>query len=102
MLTTLRRDRRTCRQANFNLEALDDRLLLSAAAAGAAADIAGSKAAFIEHRHEVQAARHEAKLDRMEARHEAKLDRMEARHEAKLDRSEAKLARAAHPRRRPG
>lgn len=86
MLTTLRHDRRTRRQVNFNLEALDDRLLLSAAVAGAVADTAGSKSAFIEHRHEVQAARHQATLHRMEARHEAKLDRIEA-----------KFAKAAHP-----
>jgi hypothetical protein len=86
MLTTLRRDRRNRRQASFHLEPLDDRLVLSAAAAGAMAEAASSKAAIIEHRHEVKVARHKAKLDRMEARHEAKLARMEARHEAKLAR----------------
>ena len=78
MLTTLRRDRRTRRQANFNLESLDDRLVLSVASGGAVAEAAGAKAAILEHRHEVRAARHEAKLDRMEARHAAKLARMDA------------------------
>ena len=66
MLTTLRRDRRTRRQAQFNLESLDDRLVLSAGAGGAAAEAVGAKAAAIEHRHEARLARHEAKLARME------------------------------------
>jgi hypothetical protein len=78
MLATLRRDRRARRQAHFDLESLDDRLVLSAAAGGAAADAAGVKAAIIEHRREVRAARHEARLERLEARHEAKIARMEA------------------------
>jgi hypothetical protein len=74
MFTALRRDRRTRRRANFDLESLDDRLVLSATATGAVAEAAGSKAAIIEHRQEVRAERHEAKLARMEAR-EAKLAR---------------------------
>ncbi len=87
MLTTFRRDRRNRRQANFDLESLDDRLVLSTVAPGGMAEAVGAKAAIIEHRHEVRVARHEAKLARMEARHEAKLARMEARHEAKLARA---------------
>jgi len=79
MLNTLRRDRRTRRQASFTLETLDDRLVLSAAAAGTVAEAAGTRAAIMEHRHEVRVARHEAKLARAEAKHEAKLARMEAR-----------------------
>ena len=75
----IRRDRRARRQALFTLEALDDRLVLSAAAAGAAAEAAGAHAVPAE-------VRHEAKLARIEARHEAKLARVEARHEAKLAR----------------
>ena len=85
MLNTLRRDRRTRRQASFNLEALDDRLVLSAAAAGAVAGVH-------EHRLEVQIAQHEAKLDRLEARHEAKLATKEAKQEAKISQLEAKAA----------
>jgi hypothetical protein len=38
MLTTQRRDRRVCRRARFLLESLDDRLVLSAGAGGAAAE----------------------------------------------------------------
>jgi hypothetical protein len=38
MLTTQRRDRRVRRQARFRLESLDDRLVLSAGAGGAAAE----------------------------------------------------------------
>jgi hypothetical protein len=38
MLTTQRHDRRVRRQARFHLESLDDRLVLSAGAGGAAAD----------------------------------------------------------------
>lgn len=83
MLGTLQRDRRTRRQSQFHLEALDDRIVLSAAAAGAAAESA-AKAAVIEHRQEVRIARHEEVLARREARHEAKVARVEARHEAKL------------------
>jgi hypothetical protein len=75
MLTILRRNRRARRRANFDLESLDARLVLSAAAAGVVAEAAGSKAAIIEHRREVRAEQHEAKLARMEARHEAKLAR---------------------------
>jgi hypothetical protein len=82
MLNTLRRDRRTRRQAGFNLETLDDRLVLSATAAGAVASAH-------EHRLEVQIARHEAKLDRLEARHEAKLAQKEATQEARISRLEA-------------
>jgi hypothetical protein len=78
MLTTLRRERRTHRQAHFDLESLDARLVLSAGAGGAAAEAAGVKAAIIEHRREVRADRHEARLERMEARHDAKIARMEA------------------------
>jgi hypothetical protein len=40
MLTTRRRDRRTRRQARFHLESLDDRVVLSAGARGAAAEAA--------------------------------------------------------------
>jgi hypothetical protein len=78
MLTITRRDKRTRRQASFTLESLDSRLVLSAAAAGAAAGAVVTP--------------HEAKLARVEARHEAKLARIEARHEARL----AAFA-AAHP-----
>jgi hypothetical protein len=39
MLNTLRRDRRNRRPASFTLEALDDRIVLSAAAAGAVAGV---------------------------------------------------------------
>ncbi len=85
MLNTLRRDRRTRRQASFNLEALDDRLVLSAAAAGAVAGLH-------EHRLEVRIARHEAKLDRLEARHEAKLATKEASQETMISQLEAKAA----------
>ena len=85
MLTTTRRDKRNRRQASLTLESLDERLVLSAAAAGAAAEAVSAKAEAVE-------ARHEAKLARGEARHEAKLARVDARHEAKL------AARAAaHP-----
>jgi hypothetical protein len=80
MLNALRRDRRTCRQANFNLEALDDRLVLSAGATGA----------IQEHRLEVKIAQHEAKLDKLEAKHEAKLAAKEARQEAKIAQLEVK------------
>jgi hypothetical protein len=83
MLNTLRRDRRTRRQASFNLEALDDRLVLSAAAAGAVAGLH-------EHRLEFRIARHEAKLEKLEARHEANLATKEASQEAMISRLEAK------------
>jgi hypothetical protein len=62
MLTTLHHDRRTGRQATFTLEALDDRLVLSVAGAGAVAEAAGSHAAAVEARHARIEARHEAKL----------------------------------------
>lgn len=88
MLTTTRREQRTRRQARLTLESLDDRLVLSAGAAGAAAaEAAGAAsphAAVVAQRHEAQIARHEAKLARIHARHEAKLARIEARHEARL------------------
>jgi hypothetical protein len=71
MLTTHRRDQRTRRQAPFTLESLDDRLVLSAAGAGVAA--------------EAVAARHEAKLERVEARHEAKLAARAAAHSLSAD-----------------
>ena len=85
MLNTLRRDRRTRRQASFNLETLDDRLVLSAAAAGAVAGVH-------EHRLEVKIARHEARLDRLEARHEAKLATKEAKQEAMISQLQARPA----------
>ncbi len=85
MLNTLRRDRRNRRQASFNLETLDDRLVLSAAAAGAVAGVQ-------EHRIEVKIARHEAKLDRLEARHEAKLATKEATQEAMISQLQARAA----------
>jgi hypothetical protein len=50
MLTTLRRDRRTRRQANFRLESLDDRLLLSAGG-GAVAEAVGAGHAIVQHTH---------------------------------------------------
>jgi biotin operon repressor len=96
MLTTLRRDRRARRQANFTLESLDERLVLSAGAGGAAAAEA-AKVAATEHRHEVQVARHEAKLATREARAEAKAHRMEARAEAKAARAAAKAGRPTMP-----
>src|SRR5262245_51230968 len=71
MLTTHRRDQRTRRQAPFTLESLDDRLVLSAAAAGVVA--------------EAVAARHEAKLERVAARHEAKLTARAATHLMRSD-----------------
>lgn len=83
MLTTTRRDQRTRRQALFTLETLDDRMVLSAAAAGAAAEAAGaasSHAAIVAQPHEAQVAQHDAKL----ARHEAKEARIDARHAARL------------------
>ena len=73
MLSTLRRDRRTRRHAQFSLESLDDRLVLSAGAGGAAAEAVSAKAAAIEHRQELRAAKHEANLARMDVRHEAKV-----------------------------
>jgi len=86
MLTTRKLDQRTRRQALFTLETLDDRLVLSAGAGGAAAAEAagaiGSHAALVEQRHEARIARHEAKLERIHARHEARLARIEARHAA--------------------
>jgi hypothetical protein len=85
MLNTLRRDRRTRRQASLNLEALDDRLVLSAAAAGAVAGLH-------EHQLEVRIARHEAKLEKLEARHEAKLATKEASQETMISQLEAKAA----------
>jgi hypothetical protein len=84
MLNTLRRDQRTRRQAGFNLETLDDRLVLSVTAVGA---VAGA-----EHRLEVKIARHEAKLDRLEARHEAKLATKEAKQEAMISQLQAQAA----------
>lgn len=87
MLTTTRRDQRTRRQALFTLETLDDRMVLSAAAAGAAAEAAGaasSHAAIVAQPHEAQVAQHDAKLARMQARHEAKEARIDARHAARL------------------
>jgi len=72
MLTTTRRDQRTRRQALFTLETLDDRLVLSAAAAGVVGEAVSAQGAVAEARH----ARHEAR----HARHEAKL----ARHAARL------------------
>jgi hypothetical protein len=85
MLTAQRRDRRTRRQADFHLECLDSRLVLSAAAGAAVADAAGARAALVAHRHEVQAARHEARLARIEARHEARVARVDARLAARAD-----------------
>ncbi len=82
MLKTHRCDLRTRRQATFNLEALDDRLVLSAAAAGAVAGLH-------EHRLEVKIARHEARLDKLEARHEAKLAAKEAKQEARIAQLQA-------------
>jgi hypothetical protein len=73
MLTKHRREQRTRRQPMFTLETLDDRLVLSAVAAGAAAEAAGAKAALVEQRHE-------AKLARVQARHEAKMARLAAAH----------------------
>jgi hypothetical protein len=73
MLTTLRRDRRSRRQADLSLEPLDDRLVLSVAGGGAVAQAAGTKAALLEHRQEVQVAKHEAKH---EAKQDAKLARV--------------------------
>jgi hypothetical protein len=59
------RDRRNRRNAHLTLESLDNRIVLSAAAAGAAAQAAvHTRAALREHRHE-------AWLARLEARHEA-------------------------------
>jgi len=88
MLTTRKHDQRTRRQALFILESLDDRLVLSAGAGGAAAAEAagaiGSHAALVEQRHEARIARHEAKLERIHARHEARLERMAARHAAMM------------------
>jgi hypothetical protein len=85
MLNTLRRDRRNRRPASFTLEALDDRIVLSAAAAGAVAGVQ-------EHRIEVQIARHEAKLDRLEARHEAKLATKEATQVTMISQLQARAA----------
>jgi hypothetical protein len=59
MLTTLRRDRRNRRQALFTLEALDNRLVLSA---GAGAVAGAAHAAAVEARHARIEARHEARL----------------------------------------
>lgn len=73
MLTITRRDQRTRRRALFTLETLDDRLVLSASAAGAAAEAASAHAAAVH-------ARHEAKLARIEARGEASLARWAAHH----------------------
>lgn len=84
MLSTLRRDRRTRRQSQFQLETLDNRIVLSAAATGAVADTS-AKAAAVEHRQEVKAARHEALVERRDAR-------LEARAEAKAAKQEAKMA----------
>jgi hypothetical protein len=80
----MQHDRRTRRNAQFTLESLDDRIVLSAAAAGTAAEAAvNTKAALLEQKHE-------AKLAKLEARHEATLAKAEARHEAKLAKLEAK------------
>ncbi len=89
MLGTLQRDRRTRRQSQYHLETLDDRIVLSAAAAGAVAE-STAQAAAIEHRQEVRMAHHEELLARREARHEARLARVEARHEARLAQVEAR------------
>ncbi|MHB1556201.1 MAG: hypothetical protein ACYC61_01850 [Isosphaeraceae bacterium] len=90
MPSILQRDLRTRRQSQFHLEALDDRIVLSAAAAGAVVE-SSANAAAIEHRQEVRMAHHEellarqeARLGRVEARHDAKLAQVEARREARL------------------
>jgi len=92
MLTTTRRDQRTRRQSLFTLEALDDRLVLSAAAAGAVGEAVSAKAMAAE-------ARHEARHARIEARHEAHAARVAARHAAHAARVAARHAAltAAHP-----
>jgi hypothetical protein len=58
MLTTLRRDRRTRRRADFNLESLDDRLVLSAGGGGAVAEAVGAGHAIIVHGQDHTQARH--------------------------------------------
>ncbi len=58
------RDQRTRRNAHFTLESLDDRIVLSAAAAAEAA--VNAKAVLLEQKHEVR-------LARLEARHAARL-----------------------------
>lgn len=83
MFTRFQQMRRNSRQARIHLEILDDRLVLSAAAAGTVTDAVSSRAALLEQRHVAQVAKHDAKLARMDARHEARLEKMEARKEAK-------------------
>lgn len=83
MLTNHRQERRTRRQARFELESLDDRLVLSATATGAAAEAAvaahANHSALVEQHQEARLARHEAHLARVQSRHEARLARREAR-----------------------
>ncbi len=82
MLTTLRHDRRTRRQANFNLEALDDRLLLSAASAAVAT---------LHHDVRLEQ-RLEARLAGMEARHGSHATRAESHLVARIARIDARIA----------
>lgn len=84
MLTTNRRDQRNRREALFTLESLDERLVLSATAAGAIGAAEARHEARVEARMERVEARHEARAERIEARHEARLARMEARHPAQF------------------
>jgi hypothetical protein len=78
MMTTLRSDRRTRRNATFNLEYLDDRIVLSAVGAEAhAAAMVASMHARAAEKAEVALERHDAKLAKVEAKL-AKTDDMKA------------------------
>ncbi len=74
MTTTLRSDRRTRRNALFNLECLDDRIVLSAASAVAAAEAHLALEVSLGHPKAVEKAtitldRDEARLARYDAKH---------------------------------
>jgi hypothetical protein len=84
MLTTQRHDQRTRRQARFELECLDDRLVLSAGGGG----MAVAQLTAVEHRLE-------GRLAQLQARHGAQPTAAEARIQSRIARIQARIASPA-------